>query len=241
MDVSVVIPAYNEAKRIGATLDAVCAFLSAKSGLRWEVVVVDNRSKDDTAAVARSRAEKWPGIRVVREEQPGKGYAVTAGMLAATGAARLFMDADHSTTIDHYDRMAPFLGEGYDVVIASLTEPGASVRNEGREPLWRVILGKLGNKWIQVFAVWGIGDTQRGFKMFSERAAKDIFPRLTVFGWGFDVEVLAIARARGYRIKEVPVHQWNNAPDSKVNVWAYPQVLLQTLLVFRNRLFGKYR
>jgi dolichyl-phosphate beta-glucosyltransferase len=151
------------------------------------------------------------------------------------------MDADHSTTIDHVDRMLPFMDEDYDIVIGSLAVPGASVLREGRESLWRVIMGKLGNKWIQLFAVWGISDTQRGFKLFSDRATNDIFPHLTIFGWGFDVEVLVLARTRKYRIKEVPVVKWNNAPDSKVNAWAYPQVLLQTLIVFWNRIRGKYR
>ena len=113
--------------------------------------------------------------------------------------------------------------------------------HEGREPLWRVILGKLGNKWIQLFAVWGISDTQRGFKLFTDRATNDIFPHLSIFGWGFDVEVLAMARAHGYRIREIPVVKWNNAPESRVSIWAYPKVLLQTLVVFKNRLTGKYR
>ena len=106
--------------------------------------------------------------------------------------------------------------------------------------MWKVLFGKLGNKWIQVFAVWGVNDTQRGFKIFTAQAAKDIFPRLTIFGWGFDVEVLAIARLEGYKIKEIPV-TWNNGPDSKVTLWAYIQCLLETLQVFRNRLLGVYK
>ena len=240
MHLSVIIPAYNEAKRIGVTLQAVCDHLRTRP-YGWEVVVVDNRSTDDTAAVVAKQAEVCPQIRIEREERPGKGYAVQHGMLAARGQYRLFMDADHSTTIDHVDRMLPYMDEGYDVVIASLAVPGASVLREGREPFWRVVLGKLGNKWIQVFAVWGINDTQRGFKLCSDRATNDIFPHLTIFGWGFDVEMLALARLRGYRIKEVPVVRWNNAPDSKVNFWAYPQVLMQTLQVFWNRIRGTYR
>jgi hypothetical protein len=108
------------------------------------------------------------------------------------------------------------------------------------EPFWRVLLGKLGNLWIQLWAVPGVWDTQRGFKAFTERAAMDVFPRLTVFGWGFDVETLAIARARGYRIKEVPV-VWDNDPESKVNIWAYPKVMLDTVKVGLRRLTGAYR
>lgn len=241
VDLSIIIPAYNEAKRIGGTLDAVLAWLGHKGGLTWELIVVDNNSNDGTGDVARQHSGQYPQIRVLREERQGKGYAVRTGMLAAEGQIRLFMDADHSTTIDHYDRFAPYLEQGYDIVIGSLAVKGSSVKHEGREPIWRVILGKLGNKWIQFFAVWGISDTQRGFKLFTARAADTIFPRMTIFGWGFDVEVLAIGRSQGFRIKELPVKEWNNDPESKVNFWAYPKVLLQTLKVFKNRVLGRYR
>ena len=100
-------------------------------------------------------------------------------------------------------------------------------------------MGKMGNKWIQLWAVWGIRDTQRGFKMFTARAADAIFPKLTIYGWGFDVEVLALAKKLGFKIKEVPV-TWDNDPNSKVNIWAYPQVLIQTMKVRWNLLTNKY-
>lgn len=238
MHLSVVIPAYNESKRIGATLEAIGAWLQSQS-FASEIVVVDNRSSDSTADVARSYHARFPFLRVIREDRPGKGYAVTAGMRFATGEVRLFMDADNSTTVDHYGKMRPFLDRGYDVVIGSLAVPGAVIVRGGGEPLWRVILGKLGNLWIQLWAVPGIWDTQRGFKVFTAKAANEIFSRMTSFGWGFDVEVLAIARARGFRIKEVPV-TWNNPPDTRVNIWTYPQVLLETLGVARNRLLRRY-
>jgi glycosyltransferase involved in cell wall biosynthesis len=236
---SVVIPAYNEAKRIGPTLEAVGNWLS-KQTFDSEVVVVDNRSKDETADVVRSFMGRFPFIRLIAEQRGGKGYAVQAGMLAATGQIRLFMDADNSTTVDHFEKMRPSLEKGYDVVIGSLAVPGAVVVQGGGEPLWRVVMGKLGNLWIQTFAVPGIWDTQRGFKVFSAKAAADIFPRLTIFGWGFDVEVLAVARTRGYKTAEVPI-TWNNGPDSRVNVWAYPKTLLDTLKVSWRRLTGAYR
>jgi len=238
MYLSVVIPAYNEAKRIGPTLDAVGRWLAEQS-YESEVVVVDNRSTDDTAAVVRGFLPKIRGLRLVSEARGGKGYAVQAGMLAAHGEIRLFMDADNSTSIDHCARV-PRLGEDCDVAIGSLAAPGSSVVQGGEEPLWRVFLGKAGNLWIQLFAVPGIWDTQRGFKVFTAREAETIFPRLTIFGWGFDVEVLAVARAHGYRIVEIPI-TWNNGPDSHVNVWAYPKTLLDTLKVARHRLTGRYR
>lgn len=239
MHLSVVIPAYNEEKRISGTLSDICSYLSGKP-YEWEIIVVDNRSKDNTANVAQSHTNTCPQIRVVKEPRGGKGYAVQKGMLEAHGEYRLFMDADNSTTIGHLDVMMPYLSQGYDVVIGSIAVRGTKILHGGEEPLWRVMLGKLGNKWIQLFAVWGIKDTQRGFKLFTAKAAKDIFPRVTIGKWGFDVEVLAIARTHEYKIKEVPV-TWNNDPNSKVTIWTYPQVLLETLKVFWNRINGVYR
>lgn len=239
MYLSVVIPAYNEAKRIGPTLRSVGTWLAGQP-FDSEVIVVNNRSTDGTEEVVRGWMHQFPSIRLLQEHLPGKGHAVRTGMLAAHGTIRLFMDADNATTIDHFDRARPYLDQGCDVVIGSLTAPGSVIVHGGEEPPWRVLLGKLGNKWIQVFAVWGIGDTQRGFKVFTERATTAIFPRLTIFGWGFDVEVLAIARVKKFRIREIPV-RWKNDPDSRVNIWAYPQVLLQTLSVFWNKISGRYR
>jgi dolichyl-phosphate beta-glucosyltransferase len=238
MYLSVIIPAYNEEKRIGATLESVGSYL-ARHSFKSEIIVVNNRSKDGTVRVAQEYQAKYPAIRIIDEMKPGKGYAVTTGMLAGTGRFRVFMDADNSTTIDHIERMIPHFERGYDVVIASIGIPGAVIARGGGEPLWRVLFGKMGNLWIQIFATWGIHDTQRGFKMFRAKAADDIFPRLTIFGWGFDVEVLALASKLAYKIKEVPI-TWNNDPNSKVNIWAYPKVLMDTLKVFWNMHTGRY-
>ncbi len=238
MYLSVIIPAYNEAKRIGATLQATCSWL-AKQDFDWEVVVVDNRSTDATADVVRGMMQQFHAIRLVSEKRPGKGFAVTSGMLFGTGEVRLFMDADNSTTIDHFERMRPHLDKGFDVVIGSLASKGSRVVSGGAEPLWRQVLGKVGNLWIQFWAVPGIWDTQRGFKAFTARAAQEIFSRLTIFGWGFDVEVLACARQRGFRIAEVPVI-WNNPPETRVDIWVYPKVLFDTVKVGLRRLMRRY-
>lgn len=238
MYLSVIIPAYNEEKRISATLESVGEYLSRQS-FDHEIIVVNNRSKDGTVDVVQKYQRKYPSIRLIHEMKPGKGYAVTSGMLAGKGQFRLFMDADNSTTIDHIEKMIPHFERGYDVVIGSIAVKGAKIASGGGEPLWRVVLGKLGNKWIQIFAVWGISDTQRGFKMFRAKAVEDVFPRMTIFGWGFDIEALALARKFGHKIKEVPVI-WNNSPDSKVNIWAYPKTLLDTLKVFWNLHSGRY-
>src|SRR3989344_3489298 len=239
MHLSVIIPTYNEEKRIGSTLAAIGQYLKTQS-YDWEIIVVNNRSRDNTATVVKGFQAALPNLRLIDEQRPGKGYAVTTGMLAATGAYRLFTDADNSTAIEQVEKMWPWLERNYPVVIGSLAVKGAKVLQGGGEPLWRVILGKLGNKWIQFFAVWGINDTQRGFKIFTAETTKRIFPRLTIFGWGFDVEVLALAKHFKYKIKEIPI-EWNNDPDSRVNICAYPQVLLQTLQVSWNLLTGKYR
>ncbi|MCC6934559.1 MAG: glycosyltransferase family 2 protein [Candidatus Yanofskybacteria bacterium] len=238
MYLSVIIPAYNEAKRIGSTVRSVCEWLSRQE-YDWEVIVVDNRSTDGTADAVREVMQQFHAIRLIQEKRPGKGRAVTAGMLFATGRVRLFMDADSSTTIDHFAQMKPLFEHGTDVVIGSLAAPGATVVRGGAEPLWRVVLGKLGNLWIQAWAVPGIWDTQRGFKAFTARAAQEIFSRLTIFGWGFDVEVLTCARQRGFRIAEIPV-TWNNPPDTHVNVWTYPKVLLDTVRVGFRRFSRAY-
>lgn len=239
MYLSVIIPAYNEAKRIGSTLQAVCGWLSRQS-YDWEVIVVDNRSSDGTADAVRAVMQQYHAIRLIQEKRPGKGYAVTAGMLFGTGEVRLFMDADNSTTIDHFENMKPLFDAGTDIVIGSLAVKGARVVRGGAEPLWRVVMGKMGNLWIQAWAVPGIWDTQRGFKAFTAKAAQEIFTRLTVFGWGFDVEVLACARQRGFTIAETPI-TWNNPPETRVNVWVYPKVLLDTVRVGIRRFAGRYK
>lgn len=239
MYLSVIIPAYNEAKRIGATLQSVCGWL-AQQPYDSEVIVVNNRSSDGTADVVRSAQHQFRSIRLIDEKRPGKGYAVTAGMLFATGQIRLFMDADSSTTIDHFARMIPHFEAGADVVIASLAAKGSTVLHGGSEPLWRVVMGKMGNLWIQLWAVPGIWDTQRGFKAFTARAANTVFSRMTSFKWAFDIEALAIARAHKYAIREVPI-AWNNPPETRVSIWTYPQVLMETVGIGVRKLLGRYR
>jgi len=236
MYLSVIIPAYNEEKRIGKTLKAIGNYLAEQS-YESEVIVVNNRSKDKTAEVVREFMTTIPRLQLLNENHAGKGYAVRKGMLEAKGQLRLFTDADNSTSIEHLEKMLSYIDAGYDVVIGSLAVPGAKIIRG--EPAWRVLLGKLGNKWIQVWAVWGINDTQRGFKLFTAQAAEKIFKQVSIFGWGFDIEALALARRYHFKIREVPV-TWDNDPDSKVNIWAYPQVLMQTLTVFWNMHTGKY-
>lgn len=227
MHLSVIIPAYNEAKRIPATLQSIHQYLS-KQSYEYEILVVSDGSTDDTARVVENAKSQIPNLKLLdNKENHGKAYVVKQGMLAATGELRLFMDADNSTTIEVLDSMMPFL-KAYEVIIASLGVAGS--KKVGHEPSYRRWLGKAGNLWIQFWATPGIHDTQRGFKLFTAEAANKIFPKMKTFGWGFDVEVLALAHKFGFKIKEVPI-TWNNDPNSKVNIWAYPKVLMQTLVI----------
>ena len=234
---SVIIPAYDEEKRIPQTLLAIDKYLSVQK-YSCEILVVDSGSTDKTASVVNNLTKLIKNLRLINlPENRGKGWAVTQGMLASSGKYRLFTDADNSTSIEHFSKMQPFLEQGYDIVIGSraLRESVIAVP----QSLFKRLLGKAGNLFIQLVAVWGIWDTQCGFKVFEEKAANDIFSRLTIPGWGFDVETLAIARLRGYKIKEMPV-RWVNDPLSHVTVRSYFQVLFETMKVRLNLLRKKY-
>lgn len=234
---SVVIPAYNEEKRLPATLRSVLNFLSTKQ-YAWEVLVVDDGSKDGTANLVRATSITNPRVKLLQYGvNRGKGYAVRFGMVKARGKFRLFMDADNSTTIDHFDKFYPDFSRGFDVVIGSRDVAGADIRIH--QPWWKEKLGDLGNLWVQFWAVPGIQDTQAGFKVFTGQATDHIFPRLVIDRWGFDVEALAVARACGYKIAERPI-RWQNDPNSKVSPSAYLEVLKEVVQVRLNLWRGRY-
>ncbi len=237
MYLSVIIPAHNEEKNIAKTIKAIYAYLTGRS-ISHEIIVVENGSTDKTVEVVNSLVSSVPTLRLVTRSVSAKGAAVKEGMLRASGDYRLFTDADNSTSIDHIEKMMPFFDHGFDVVIGSIAVAGHKV-SVGSEPVWRRLLGKMGNLFIQLMAVPGIHDTQRGFKIFSSNAAQDIFPKITISGWGFDVEVLALARKYGYKIKEVAIN-WDNNPDSHVGLKTYFQVLTQTIQVRWNLWVGVY-
>lgn len=238
MYLSVVIPAYNEGKRILPTLKSVDEYFRKKD-YEYEIIVVSDGSKDDTVSVVNNISQQMRGLRVIESNvNRGKGYVVKLGINESIGELRLFMDADNSTTIDNLDKMIPCVSEGYDVVIASIGVSGA--RSVGYEPFYKRFFGRAGNLIIRTVAVSGISDTQRGFKLFTAKAATDIFSRLKIERWGFDVEALAIARVLGYKIKEVPII-WNNDPDSKVGISAYLPTLLETVKIRWNLMTGNYK
>lgn len=235
---SVIIPAYNEAKRLPATLKDVLAFL-AKQTYTWEVLVIDDGSTDNTADMVRAVSISHPQVKLLQYGgNRGKGYAVRFGMTRAKGNYRLFMDADNATTIDHFSKFFPYFSQGFDVVIGSRDVKGADIKVH--QAWWKEKLGDLGNIWIQFWAVPGIKDTQAGFKIFSAKSASEVFPVLTIDRWGFDVEALAVARHLGYKISEQPI-RWVNDPDSKVSPKAYAQVLKEVVQVRLNMMAGRYQ
>lgn len=225
---SIVIPAYNEAKRLPLTLIDVDKQLS-RAAYTYEILVMNDGSKDNTAEIARRMSGQIKNLKVVDNPiNRGKGAVVRDGMLIGRGNIRLFMDADNATTIDHFDKMQEYFKSGYDIVIGSRSARGAKL--DPPEPLYRQIPGKMGNLFIQMLLLPGLWDTQCGFKAFSERAAEEIFSIMKITGWGFDVEALALGKNLGYKIKEIPVH-WKNTEGSKVKASAYLKVLLETLKI----------
>lgn len=213
MYLSIIIPAYNEAKRIPKTLLAMDAYLSSVN-YPYEIIVVNDGSRDNTSEVVGNMAKIVKNLKLIDiKKNRGKGGVVRDGMLAAKGDIRLFMDADNSTSVDQIEKMIPFFKEGYGVVFGSRTVPGAKL--EPPEPLYRRFIGKALNLLVQVLLLPGIWDTQCGFKAYTAEAAEKIFSVSKVSTWGFDAETLALARKFGYRIKEIPV-RWVNDMRSTV-------------------------
>ena len=233
---SIVIPAYNEAARLPQTLPRVMAFAAAQS-FPIEVLLVDNASSDGTRAIAEEIAAATPGLRVLHEQIRGKGAAVRAGALAAAGAWIFFMDADLSMPVEEVERFLPERTGDADIAIASREALGA-VRYD--EPELRHLMGRVFNLWVRMVAVPGIADTQCGFKCFRRAVAQDLFARQTVTDWTFDVELLVLARRRGYRILEVPIH-WTYKPNSRVNPLRDALKMARGVLRIRwHALRGKY-
>ena len=227
---SVVIPAYNEATRIVATLDAVAGHLSAEP-FSWEIVVVDDGSSDGTGSLVRSWARNDSRVRVESIPHAGKGWAVRRGMLAARGRLRFMCDADLAMPISHLDDFLRRIHDGYDVVIGSREAEGA---RRFDEPVLRHVMGRVFNWSVKAIAVPGIQDTQCGFKCFRAAAAEDLFGIQRVPGWGFDVEILHLALKRGYRVLELPI-DWRYKPESKVRPAVDSFQMLRDALLVRWR------
>ena len=209
--ISVVIPAFNEEKRLPGTLSTVLPFLRGR-GESFEIVVVDDGSTDRTAEVARLAG---PEVRVLQNPgNRGKGYSVRSGMLNATGAWRLMSDADLSTPIEELDTLKKALADGAEIAIASRAVSGANV--EKHQSMMRESSGRFFNLIVRVLHLPGIRDTQCGFKLFSAAAAEAAFSDSRLDGFAFDVEALVLARRAGFKIREVAV-TWRNDEQTRVS------------------------
>jgi glycosyltransferase involved in cell wall biosynthesis len=220
MELSLIIPAFNEAQRIGPTLRRAHQFLAARPA-RFEMLVVDDGSTDGTVALVTALAAELPGLRVLcSPANRGKGHAVRLGMRAAIGRIRLFSDADGSTPIEELDALLRVLAAGADIAIGSRYLAASRVTRP--QPWFRRVWSRLANRVVQRLLLPGVADTHCGFKAFTAAAAEQIFGTCTVDGWSFDLEVLARARAYGLRIQEVPV-RWENDERSKARIGQLPR------------------
>ncbi len=208
---SIIIPAYNEERRLPGTLTQILAYLSSQP-YSAEIIVVENGSTDDTAGVVQRFMVAHPNVRLIRSKERGKGIATRFGMLSARGQFCFMCDADLSMPITELAKFLPPALDGYDVAIGSREVPGA---HRYGEPVYRHLMGRVYAAIVKLLALPGFEDTQCGFKSFRHEVAQDLFSSQSMQGWGFDPELLYIARKRRYRIVEVPI-EWYYNPDSRV-------------------------
>jgi len=229
---SVVIPAYNEEARIGPSIAAILAYLRSRA-LSFEIIVVDDGSRDATRARAAAGLRGGPGGRIIgRPENRGKGCSVREGVLAASGTFILITDADLSTPIEELEKFWPFIKAGNDIVIGSRALPESDI--QVRQSRVRRLMGKTFNVFVRALLMRGIRDTQCGFKLFRREAARSVFSCLETRGFCFDVEALFRARALDFRIAQVPV-VWRNSPPSKVRLARSSARMLAELWDIRRR------
>lgn len=229
MELSVVIPAYNEALRLPHTLDRICHYLQQRA-LSYEVLVVDDGSRDATAEVAEGFAER--GVRVLRQgTNRGKGAAVRAGMQASRGDRVLICDADMSTPIEEIELLEARLPEA-PLVLGSRAVTDARITR--RQPLYRELMGKTFNRVIRLLGITGIQDTQCGFKLIEGQLARRLAAKLTIERFAYDVELIWLAQRQGCRVVEVGV-TWHNSPASKVHPVIDSVSMLRDILRMRWR------
>jgi dolichyl-phosphate beta-glucosyltransferase len=235
---SIVIPAYNESARLGATLEKVLAYVHAQ-GWDAEVIVVNDGSRDNTAEIVRSFAAKDPALRLV--ENPGnrgKGYSVRNGMLNARGSIVLFSDADLSSPIEEAPKLFEALERGADIAIGSRWLRAETQTQ--RQPLHRQLFGRIFNLVLRLTLGLQFADTQCGFKAFKQTAVQAIFPLQRIERWGFDPEILFLARKFKFRVQEVPV-AWAHREGTSINPLVDGSRMVMEMLHIRwNSLTGKY-
>ena len=235
---SIVIPAYNESGRLGATLDRILSYVHAQ-GWEAEVIVVNDGSRDNTAEIARTFAAKDPAVRLV--ENPGnrgKGYSVRNGMLHARGRIVLFSDADLSSPIEEAPKLFKALEAGADIAIGSRWLRAETQTQ--RQPLHRQLFGRIFNLLLRIVLGLQFKDTQCGFKAFKQSAVQAIFPLQKIERWGFDPEILFLARKLGFQVKEVSV-AWAHRDGTSINPLVDgSRMFLEMLHIRWNDLMGKY-
>jgi len=235
---SIVIPAYNEGARLGATLDKVLGYISQR-GCDAEVIVVNDGSRDNTADIVRERALTNPSLHLV--ENPGnrgKGYSVRNGMLHAQGRVVVFSDADLSSPIEEVPKLLEAIAQGADIAIGSRWLK-AELQTQ-RQPLHRQIFGRIFNLLLRLTLGLQFADTQCGFKAFRRLAVQTIFPLQRIERWGFDPEILFLARKFGFSVQEIPV-EWGHSGDTRINpVVDGSRMFVEMLHIRWNDLTGKY-
>jgi len=233
VDLSIVIPAYNEEDRIALTLKKSLEFFEGLKS-RFEIIVVDDGSTDGTANVVTQFEKSQRPIRLISyPNNEGKGYAVKFGVLNSQGQNILIMDADGSTPLSEYLKLKSKLDEGYKIAIGSraLFDENSKVNT-----VWyRKLLGRVFNALVNIILVPGIEDTQCGFKLFSGDIAKNVFEKQTIRGFAFDCEILHYCQRLGLDIAEVPIN-WTNVEGSKVNLAIHPLNMLKDIILVRLQL-----
>lgn len=239
IDLSVVIPAYNEEPRLLPTLESTYELLTAHFPA-FEIIVVNDGSKDGTRQLVTEFAKHHPGVRLISyETNKGKGHAVRVGVQAAQGDLILMNDADGSSPISEVLHLREVLSEGADIVIGSRNKSDPSTVVKALP--YRTYMGNTFNLIVQWMLLPGLYDTQCGFKLFKRPVAKDIFSASRIDGYAFDVEILYIARRRNYRIEEVAIN-WTNVAGSKINVVLdSAKMFTQVLKIKLNSKLGLYK
>ncbi len=238
MFLSIIIPAYNEEKRIGATLSSVGDYLEKNFSGRYEVLVVDDGSRDSTSKKVAEFSIMYPKFFLHRyERNRGKGYAVGYGMSRAVGEVKIFMDADGSTQISELPHLIKKIEEGNDAVVTSRRMAGAEVL--AHQNKFRDFLGGIFRSLVALLIPLGVSDSQNGFKAFTKNAAQIIFPHQKIYDFAFDVELLAIAKKSGLRIAEVPV-RWRDDRRSTVTFLGMVRMFFSLIRIRWNLWSGVY-
>ncbi len=236
MKLSIIIPVYNEEKRLPTAIEPVLQYVKNKK-LKNEIIIVADKSEDKTLEVAKNYSEKHQNIQYIyNQKKSGKGYAVRKGVLASKGSLVLMADSDTSTPITELNKFLERIDK-YDIVIGSRAHKEANIK---KKLMSRVILGKLGNILLHIFLIKKIKDTQCGFKLFKGNIARELFSMSRINGFGFDFEILFLAQQKKYKILEFPI-TWSHCEDTKVTWQSHFKTLSELFEIRLNYICGKYK